>query len=74
MKIGKRAREQAAWICQVAASNPGPTFWWSSRFTSPRAYDLASEATFKAITVDPTEDNRVIHAEAEALLRTGWTP
>lgn len=80
MKISKKTREQAALICAIAASNfdfaesysaIAIGLWPNSRGRSD-AYDLALRAWDDASRLGlpwPCVD-----AEAESLLRTGWSP
>lgn len=80
MKISKKTREQAALICAIAASNFDFAesysaivigLWPNSRGRSD-AYDLALWAWDEASRLGlpwPCVD-----AEAESLLRTGWSP
>jgi len=67
-------REQAAWMCQVAASNYGPTFWETRQMTGRGSYNLACAAVVQTLTDHPEYHWRETHAEAEALLKTGWEP
>lgn len=84
MKISKKTREQAALICAIAASNfdfaesysaIAIGLWPNSRGRSD-AYDLAHDLAFRAWD----EASRLglpwpcVDAEAESLLRTGWSP
>ena len=75
-RISKKVREEAALICQVAASNN--LLNWETSCTlgvSAEAYDLAVCAC--SFTVDAYrrwEGNELTRAEAESLLRTGWSP
>lgn len=74
MKYTKREREQAALICQLAASNHlghrGVVA--QADINVIRAANLARCAFYACFYTSHTwcEQN----AEAEALLRTGWTP
>lgn len=80
MKISKKTREQAALICAIAASNfdfaesysaIAIGLWPNGRGRSD-AYDLALRAWDEASRLGlpwPCVD-----AEAESLLRTGWSP
>jgi hypothetical protein len=75
MRIGKRTREQAALICQISASNQPSPFWSEIRHAigaSKAAQRLAALAWATHETWQ--DDPRIDDAEAEALLRTGWTP
>ncbi len=74
-KVGKRTREEAALICAVLASQET---WRSFTCDVPigplesparRLADAAWEAA-----LGPGRTWRDIYAEAEALLRTGWSP
>ena len=81
MKISKRVREEAAMICAIAASNAGlgiginpipgsmSAAKWIGRNKDSAATRLAWEA-FMATRRIFSEG----YAEAESLLRTGWSP
>ncbi len=84
MKISAKVREEAAVICAEQASQRGPT--WTCRRTfaeamgfTERSLNLAWRAyMFAAASAvylhgGPSQCE-VSHAEAEALLRTGWEP
>jgi hypothetical protein len=79
MKITKRVREQAALLCQVAASN-GISTWEADQaldgcresFTVGTA---AGQLARKAIRATTTVTiGNAMYAEAESMLRTGWRP
>lgn len=83
MKISKRTREQAALICALAASNAPHLFYPGEEALGlrpvggmpNRAGWLARDAYAEISIGDPRpRHNAEICAEAEALLRTGWTP
>ncbi|MGN6108803.1 MAG: hypothetical protein ACTHU0_27100 [Kofleriaceae bacterium] len=82
-RISKKVREEAALICAIAASTPFlydqiayqlPTAtiagWLGA---SDDAFELALEARVRTAG-DGCSYTAVGDAEAEALLRTGWTP
>lgn len=80
LDISTRTRERAAMICAIAASNPELTAFTCAAAAldidpgSP-AIDLAWEAWYGARPghrLEPMAPAR--DAEAEAMLRTGWTP
>ena len=77
-KISKRTREQAAMICAIAASNDVNQPYVDVVETvgmrvSDQAMDLAIKAHAKVIySLVPDRDGA--DAEAEALIRTGWSP
>jgi len=83
-KIDKRTREEAALICAIAACelkahNGGVAAWGvADRIGATReSLNLALDAKVFAIAgrIDDTEWNyEHACAEAEALLRTGWSP
>ena len=81
-KISKRTREQAALVCAIAASTPSFTESYTMVLLcadiTREAYDLAFEAWDAAscgIPYLPDGDaNPIVDAEAEAMLRTGWSP
>ena len=79
-RISRRTREQAALICAIAASTPSMTEAYAlvrvNARTDDAAYALAFGAWVQAhgdrgwsSPADPAVD-----AEAEALLRCGWSP
>lgn len=78
MKISKRVREEAALICAVAASCS--CRWYGNIHmdlgTSREAYGLAADALTAAFERNEHGDHleRAYDAEAEAMLRTGWSP
>lgn len=71
MKISKRTRSNAARLCSVMASAPDAlaTFGY---------WDVADWLCISRETADiaigALKAGRANHAEAEALLRTGWSP
>lgn len=78
----KKDRERAILICAIAASSPQPTPYQfiaqelgMTHATGARAVKLAREAWFRALS---RQYNALwtheTDAEAEALLREGWTP
>lgn len=79
-KIPRSVRERAALLCQVVASNPGMPYTFDIRSAAHR---LASDAWWTAIRalvntgypapsgLEPYYDR---YAEAECLLRCGWSP
>ena len=77
MSFSKRAREEAARLCAIAASNGR----WS---ISNAAYEVESDhdARTLALSAQAEACRRMgswvnygdTYAEAEAMLRTGWTP
>lgn len=76
MKITKRVREEAALYCSALASSPG--IWrhcHSDYEVSGDAFELWWNA-YKYVrdARDADGNGREWCAEAEALLRTGWTP
>lgn len=80
-KIDRRTREQAAIVCATKASNPSWSFAGCTEGAAMElgfSYDvglLAFEAWLCAYLKSPSyalqED---VNAEAEAMLRTGWSP
>ena len=68
-RISKTLRERAAVLCALAASNESETINGSS---APRAVQKLAFAAF--MSIPDGFDDRYIYAEAEALLRTGWSP
>jgi hypothetical protein len=75
-RISKKVREEATWICQLAASNGlGMLEVACAVDASGIALDLACKARHLVLMgsrhfVGSPE----IRAEAECLLRTGWEP
>lgn len=83
MKITKKLREQAALICAISASNKGFADWHSGA-----AEQIGIERESEPVLLSRAAWNQAwsieirIHrnysanldAEAEALLRTGWSP
>ncbi len=81
MRISKKVREEAALLCALTASNPKPypLYADSARWinASAEALALAYRAADRALytrCADDSDNCSAIDAEAEALLRTGWTP
>jgi hypothetical protein len=79
MRIGPRTRERAALICQVAASNQTWSYISAAAMLGidpmDRAVDLAATAFASARVYGRLESGSVVvDAEAEALLRSGWSP
>lgn len=77
MRISKRVREEAARLCAIGASGPVAMFEVFEQLDpSQPAAQLAWDAFgFACRTVGECADrSRVVRAEAEAMLRTGWTP
>lgn len=85
MKISAKVREQAAMICAIAASNEWSDFpdlpgggMPAHRDASPAhalAWDANAVARKAWLKVSwPEWEPEAPWAEAEALLRTGWTP
>ncbi len=80
MKYSEQDRATAILICQIAALNPvsSPAVvdvaaWlgWTTD-TAPMAIALACTAWFSAFSL--IESSRLAYAEAECLLRDGWSP
>ena len=73
MSITQRQRNEAALICAVCASSG--LYSWQARDhlgTNAGAQAIAAQAYHHALRVGlPRAET---YAEAEALLRTGWTP
>ncbi len=74
-KISKKVREDAALICSILASNDGA---WSDDLAedmeiSREAADLVEEA-FDYVTRRVEWWTMHSDAEAESLIRTGWSP
>ena len=76
-RISKRVREEAALLCAIEASNPELAeayilvalhLGWNASFSD--AYDLAI-AAWERCSPRPRPD---VDAEAEALIRSGWSP
>lgn len=86
MKISKKTREQAALICALCASADQRADEWESTYQASVLADLDRPAQMLASTAWATVCNVASHtadydartreryAEAEALLRTGWSP
>ena len=77
-RITNRLRNHAAMLCSIAACSEGPYDASAiPRLDGPASHDLAWDAWDEAAK-RTRDDNRRTHftvwAEAEALLRTGWTP
>lgn len=76
MKVSARTRNAAARLCSMAASNPLPSWCvskqalGSSRGASELA-DLALDYVWRNATAHTVAEAT---AEAESLLRTGWSP
>ncbi len=71
----KKVREEAALIASIVACSGTPA---ADCFLHEPAYDLYlaawNEVTDRLGTVNWRWDDPEIDAEAEALIRTGWTP
>jgi len=77
MKISHRLREQAALILQVAASNEDLVTWSADHYLYGAPYGVGGPAGQLARSVleqvkpwSPVD----AYAEAEAMLRCGWSP
>lgn len=70
-RISKRTREQAARLCSVMASTDGALvhfgYWQVAEW-------LGFPRQPADVAIDAFMDAWSDHAEAEALLRTGWSP
>ena len=80
-RYSKKVREEAALICAIAASEPGA--WYSvieqhlgDGAWSDESHCLASYAYGEARRRMPNVEfgDVTLDAEAEALIRTGWSP
>jgi hypothetical protein len=77
-RISKRVRDEAALICAVCAS--GDLFTWDAATllglpkTPERLGDSAFRVVFYALRGRAKFDGPSTYAEAEALLRCGWSP
>jgi hypothetical protein len=80
-RISKRVREEAAVLASVLACDISPHgAWWTPYGGASkeayqlwgRAFDFVSDAYGDAFDHDTMKNQA--SAEAEALLRTGWTP
>lgn len=86
MKISKKTREEAALICAICASADPQQDEWGSTYQAScltgldrTAQKLASDAWLFVTNDAPHVEDydarvRERYAEAEALLRTGWSP
>jgi len=80
MRISKKTRDDAATICAVVASDPSghgqkTDAADSLGFIDYTALDLAFDAVDAVYRLTGSSiDRALVHAEAEALLRTGLTP
>jgi hypothetical protein len=86
MRISKQLRDDAATICAVVASDPSGRGQKTDAADSLGLLDyIALDLAFDAVDFvyrltrsdygpDHGPDRPLVHAEAEALLRTGWTP
>lgn len=82
--MGKRTREQAAQLCSIvaasAASGKRHTWCWGTTqageaIGASRAVKrLAHLAWAEAVLTAPDVESATRYAEAEALLRCGWSP
>lgn len=79
MKYSKKVREEAALICAIAASTPFASYVEIRQITgigSDRSVELANSA-WKFVANAPcfwSVLSPLIDAEAESLIRCGWTP
>lgn len=79
MNISRRTRDRAAQICGLVANNSPHLYYvveefmgWSMKSRSAR---LAREAFYAANeTLPHYSSSTEVAAEAEAMLRTGWSP
>lgn len=80
-RVSKAVREQAALICAIAASN-GHLSWEVAETAGVKAEDASSMAAW-VLAIDVcyftrdaygTSPSARTRAEAEAMLRTGWSP
>ena len=76
MRISKKLRDEAATICAACASEP--SFLGAARASAAFGFrfdsiQLACHA-WMAAAYPHNLDSPISYAEAEALLRTGWTP
>lgn len=83
MKINKQTREQAALVCAAGASTAWPALSSYNIAWYLGLGDHVAELAWSAYLVadrSATSNRegirlyREVHAEAEALLRTGWVP
>lgn len=76
MRITKRTREEAALICAIAASSAPPSWIDACVFIGANltARWLAEQATMVATNRSYHAETLAYYAEAEALIRTGWSP
>lgn len=79
MRIGGRTRETAALICALAASNQPHLFYPAEDALGVAPLSPAGRLARAAYGKVSESDSRPRHnaeicAEAEALIRTGWTP
>ena len=80
MKVTRKTREQAALLCAVGASQPTEFYDQMARDlgVSPAALRLATDAFLTALRERMKRPGSWrggdVDAEAEAMLRTGWTP
>lgn len=76
MRISKQLRDDAATICAVCASEP--IFLGASRASAALGFSLDAIRlachAWMAAAYPGSLDSPLAYAEAEALLRTGWTP
>lgn len=79
MKYSKRVREEAALICAIAASTAGVYWNYSETVHSlglrecSEAHELAVQA-WHSLFPHYEADDRARDAEAESMIRSGWTP
>ncbi len=73
-KYTKQEREDAALICQIAASNGSST--WCGQLVLGLEQDPATGGLARAAlgSVRQRFHGNDAYAEAEALIRTGWSP
>lgn len=75
----EEVREQAALVCAIAASSEGLFPWYHDIAeclgldAGSAALELAVDAWFE-VRAHGLGWNREVDAEAEALIRTGWSP
>lgn len=83
-KITKKIRDEAATLCAGFASTRNAYTEWNSEeayqtiCSSAEASDLVQKAFWQAASgadwTEWAEDQMLIYAEAEAMLRCGWSP
>jgi hypothetical protein len=77
-RISKKVRDEAALICAIAASSGPTASTWSAQETIfPDSFEYCEAGVLARLALASTSlrfQGSEAYAEAEAMLRTGWSP